>query len=211
MNDELLDFVRRGLAKGHSRAELEQALLKAGWAGEQVRAGLGGFADIDFPIPVPRPRPYVSARDAFMYLVMFITLYISAYNLGSILFQFIDRAFPDPAASEYAQWTAEAIRWSASSLIVAFPVFLYMSWTIGRSIQRDPMKRSSRVRKQLTYVTLLLGACVLLGDVTALVYNLLGGELTVRFLLKVATIGAVAGSIFVYYLRDLPLDDAEPR
>jgi len=172
---------------------------------------LASFADIDFPIPVPRPRPYLSAREGFMYIVMFSTLYLSAYNVGSIIFELIDRAFPDPARPEYAEWSIAAIRWSVSSLIVAFPVFSYVSWLIARGGRIDPTKRSSRIRKQLTYLTLLLGACVLLGDLTALVYSLLGGELTVRFVLKAATIGVITGAIFGYYLYDLRNEEAEDR
>lgn len=210
IDDEVIEFVQHGLARGLPRTAIEQALLGAGWSAGQVRDALASFADVDFPIPVPRPRPYLSARDGFMYIVMFVTLYVSAYNLGSIAFQLIGRAFPDPVDSGSVEWTARAIRWSVSSLIVAFPVFLYMSWLIGQSIRLDRTKRGSIIRKQLTYLTLLLGASVLLGDVTTLVYNLLGGELTVRFLLKALTVALIAGGIFGYYLRDLRIDEAEP-
>src|SRR6266699_6440 len=33
--------------------------------------------------PVPRPRPHLDARDAFLYVVLFGTLYVSAFNLGN--------------------------------------------------------------------------------------------------------------------------------
>ena len=36
-----------------------------------MAGALAGFAEIDFPVPVPRPRPYLSAREAFIYLVVF--------------------------------------------------------------------------------------------------------------------------------------------
>ena len=38
------------------------------------------------PVPVPRPRPYLSPREAFLYLLMFATLYLSAWHLGSLVF-----------------------------------------------------------------------------------------------------------------------------
>jgi hypothetical protein len=56
-----------------------------------------------------------------------------------------------------------------------------------------------------------VAACALIGDVTTLVYNLLGGELTVRFVLKVLTVGIIAGTAFTYYLRDLRRDEVEDR
>jgi hypothetical protein len=212
VSEDLSRFVREALGRGFSRAEIEGVLLRAGWSAAQVRAATAGFADVDFPLPVPRPTPYLSARDAFQYLVLFGTLYVSAYNFGSLLFQIINLTLPDPAAAAFgrdSEYTRQSIRWSVSSLIVAFPVFLYTSWVIERSIRRDSNKAISKVRKWLTYVTLFLAAGVLIGDVTSLVYNLLGGELTLRFILKVATVGVIAGSIFWYYLSDLRREERD--
>jgi hypothetical protein len=211
--DDLHDFVREALGRGVPRARIEEALRRGGWTTDQIRGALASFAEIDFPIPVPRARPYLSAREAFTYLVLFGTLYTSAYNLGSLLFDLINRAFPDAAfgGEGYEEYIRQSIRWSISSLIVAFPVFLYLSWFADREVSRDPMKRASKVRRWLTYLTLFLAACALLGDFTTLVYNMLGGELTVRFLLKVVTVALIAGTAFVYYLRDLRQDEVESQ
>jgi hypothetical protein len=43
----------------------------------------------------------------------------------------------------------------------------------------------------------------------ALVRNFLEGELTLRFGLKVLTVGFVTGSIFGYYLNDVKKDKAQ--
>ena len=59
------------------------------------------------------------------------------------------------------------------------------------------------MRRWLTYLTLFLAATVLIGDMTVLVYNLLGGEISLRFLVKSLVVGAIAGTIFGYYLWDL--------
>ena len=207
-NEELRSFVKDGLARGVPRDELADVLARAGWAASDVHGALTSFAEVQFPIPVPRPQPYLSARDAFMYLLMFSTLYVSVFSLGNLVFQFINQAFPDPAAASFAaESTRQAIRWSVSYLIVAFPVFLSVSRLIGRDLAADPSERASKVRRWLTYLTLFGAAGVLIGDVTTLVYNLLGGELTVRFLLKVLTVGSIAGTVFWYYLSDLRADE----
>jgi len=215
VNDELIGFVREALSRKVPRSEIEQILHRGGWTKEQTRAALGAFVDADFPLPVPRARPYLSAREAFQYLVLFATLYTSAFYLGSLLFDFINLGFPDPAwvAGGYAydEYARESIRWSVAALIVAFPVFLYTSWLTGRGIQQDPVKRSSKVRRWLTYLTLFIAATALIGDITTLVYNLLGGELTVRFVLKVFTVAAIAGTIVAYYRVDLRQDEQETR
>jgi hypothetical protein len=214
INEDLLAFVRDALARGLPRAQIQDVLGRAGWTGEQTRAALTAFADVEFPVPVPRARPYLSAREAFLYLVLFGTLYFAAYHLGSLLFDIINRAFPDPAnqvPDGGDTYIRQAMRWSVSALIVSFPVFLYMSWLTGRAVRLDPTKRASKVRRWLTYVTLFVAALALIGDVTTLVYNALGGELTARFVLKVATVGLIAGTAFTYYLRGLRLDEVEDK
>ena len=205
VNKEIAGFLKEGLERGLPRQQLEHMLLEAGWPRDQVRGALGGFADVAFPIPVPRPAPYLSAREAFVYLVLFSTLYISAFSLGSLLFAFIHQAFPDPSVDPAAalEVTRETIRWSISFLVVTFPVFAFVFWTNDRAVRKDPGRRLSRVRQSLTYLTLFVGAAILIGVVTSIVYNLLGGELTVRFALKVLTVGTITGSLFGYFLRDV--------
>ena len=210
MTDELTQFVREALSHGVSKPDIRSKLLDAGWPQDEVNNSLGAFADIDFPVPVPRPRPYLSARETFLYLALFTTLYISAISLGSLVYQFIDRTFPDAATASYGFLELSAVRWSIASLIIAFPIFLLLSRTMYRAIRRDPQKRTSKVRKWLTYLTLFVAGGVLLGDLITLVFNLLGGELTVRFALKSLTVGGIAGSIFGYYLWDLRQADLDP-
>ena len=96
INDDLTGFIREALNRGLPRDEIRDALSQADWSNEEVRAALQSFAPVDFPIPVPRRRPSLSAREAFEYLVLFGTLYMSAVSLGILLFQFINLAFPDP-------------------------------------------------------------------------------------------------------------------
>lgn len=213
INEELLDFVKDALARGLSRADIENALLQAGWKPDQVKSALAAFAQIDeFPIPVPRPKLYLSAREAFIYLVLFTTLYLTTFNFGRLIFQFINLTFPDPAAyAEFADSARQAIRFSIASLVVAFPIFLYLSLLIGRAIKRDPSKRASKVRKWLTYMTLFVAAGVIIGDLTTLVYNFLGGELSLRFGLKVVTVAVIAGGVFGYYLWDLRQEEQETQ
>ncbi len=204
---ELQGFVREALGRGVSRNQVEHALAQAGWESDQVKGALAGFADLDFPVPIPRPAPYLSAREAFISVVLVSTLYISAFNLGTLLFNLIDRMFPDPAARNYEAYLRASIRWSVSSLIVAFPIFLSVARVVNRSVRSDSRKRSSKIRYQLTYVTLFVAGSCLLGDVICLVYQFLGGALTVRFVLKVLTIAAIAAPVFIYYVADLRRDE----
>jgi len=197
-------FVRDALVRGQTRSEITRVLAEAGWPAEQVTLALSAYADVAFPVPVPRPRASLSAREAFLYLVLFTALYLSAFNLGTILFQLIDRAFPDPAAGRYAlSGSGETIRWAVAGLVVAFPIFLWISSYVGRDVAANPAVRLSPVRRWCTYLTLFIAVGCLIGDATTLVYNVLSGELTSRFALKVLVVAAIAGSVLTYYLRDL--------
>ncbi|HEY4583795.1 MAG TPA: DUF5671 domain-containing protein, partial [Lysobacter sp.] len=203
-------FVRDALLRGQSRAAIDAALVQAGWSPQQTHSVLDAYADVDFPVPVPRPRASLSAREAFAYLVMFATLYFGAWNLGSLLFDLINRTWPDPAMTGYVFRSGDgSIRWSMAALIIAFPVFVFVARRVARDVGLHPIKRLSAVRRWLTYITLFVAATVLIGDTTTLVYNALGGELTLRFVLKVLVVGAIAGGVFGYYLRDLRCEEGQ--
>jgi hypothetical protein len=208
MADPTLRFVEDALRSGSSRDDIRRALTAAGWSKDHVAKALSAYSDVDFPVPVPRPKAPLSARDTFLYLVMFAMLYLSAYNLATLLSQFINLAFPDAVLDQY-QRPLDRIRWSTSSLLVAFPVFLFISWWISKDLKRDPTQRASAVRKWLTYLTLAIAACIVVVDLIYLLNSMLSGELTARFALKALTIGLIAGAVFAYYLWSMRVDDRE--
>jgi hypothetical protein len=203
----LTGFVEAALHARQSKEDVRNALEQAGWSADQIADGLAHFSDVAFAVPVPRPRAQVSARDAFWYLLMFGTLYVSAYHLGDLLFDFINRLYPDELERQNAPYLVDAIRWSTAALIVAFPIFVLTARRIARDVATDPTRRNSAIRKWLTNVTMLVAAAVLVVDGITLVYNLLGGELTVRFALKVLVVAVIAGAAFGYYGASLKADD----
>src|SRR6185295_12639743 len=101
MNRDLQRFVREALGRGQSRAAIRDALQQAGWRADEIDAALAVYAETDFAVPVPRRRPYLSARETFLYLVLFATLYTTAYDVGQILFALIERWLPDPVSGPY--------------------------------------------------------------------------------------------------------------
>ena len=210
MNAELQQFVRDALSRGLGRTAIREQLLRAGWRSEEVESALGAFAEADFPVPVPRRRPYLSAREAFLYLVLFATLYIFAFHAGLVLFAVLDRTLPDAAqAGRLARLAIQSVRNGTAGLVIAFPIFLFVSTLIGRALAREPEKRGSKVRKWLTYVTLFAAALVLIGDLTFLVQRLLAGELPARVLLKTLVVFVIAGAVFGHYLADLRHEERE--
>lgn len=145
------------------------------------------------------------AREAFLYALQFLSLYVSALSLGALLFRFVNRFVPDSLESYpgYYDGSLQSMRFSISALIVTFPLFLWMSRSVFQFLKEYPDRRTSGIRQWLTYITLFFAAGTIMGDLIGLVNNFLNGELTLRFGLKVVIVGAIASLIFGYYLWDL--------
>lgn len=147
----------------------------------------------------------VSPKDVFMHLLAIISLYTAAGSFIALLFQYINILIPDILEYNYysAQSAYSGIRWAIASLIVVFPTYVVTTWMLNKSYVKEPEKRNLRIRKWLIYFTLFLAALIIIGDLVTLIYSLLGGDLTTRFILKVVVVLFVSGSVFYYYLWDL--------
>lgn len=211
-NSTLTQFVKEALEKGQDRANIRAALTGAGWRAEEVEEALAGFADAPFPIAVPKPQAYLSAREAFFYLLFFILLGVVAYNLGSLLFALIDRAVPDRIedANQFrGPWQQSQMRSAMAGLIVGTPIFLWLARILLKARASNPALQRSRIRKWLIYISLVIAGSVLVGDAISLVYSFLSGELSARFALKSLVVAAIAGSIFGYFITHAERDEAD--
>ena len=202
MNEELRQFIKESLERGQTREAIRNVLLEAGWQEREVNNGLAAFADVDFPVAVPRPRPYLYAREAFLYLVSFIALYVFAFSLGAVFFGLIDYHFSS-SIYRYDSSPSAAQTTALAAVIVAFPLYLFLMRRLATAVAADPERRQSLIRRWLTYLTLVVGAAIILGDVIALLSRLLAGDPTTGFILKVAAILLITGPIFGYYLWDM--------
>src|SRR5581483_8672586 len=141
-------------------------------------------------------------REVFFHLLLIITLYMSVVSGITLLFQYVNVWFP-AVLSFYRPGIFSAIRWASSVLLVAFPVFLGVSWQLEKDFTAAPATRDLRIRKWLVYLTLFIAALTIITDLIVLIYTFYGGEITTRFILKVLVVLAVAGMVFGYYLWDL--------
>ncbi len=209
---EIQSFVRESLITGHRRTEIATALGTAGWPDDEVQEALTCFADVDFPIPVPKRRSAGSAREAFLYLVTFTALYIAAFSLGSLLFGVIETLFPDPLSAHNAyRKDSEGLPWSIASLIVSFPVYIGLTRQHLLEYQRDAARRTSAVRKWLTYLTMFAAAAVVIGTLINLIANVLGGQIAAQFLLKTLVVLLLSGGIFAFYRWEIRSADEAVR
>lgn len=147
-----------------------------------------------------------TARDFFIHLLAMIALYASAISFLTIVFQVINLFIPD--ALEYdgtylKQSRMDMIRFSISTLVVIFPVYLGSMWFLQKDYTQHPEKRDLGIRKWLIYFTLFVAALIIICDCVSLMNSLLEGELKLRFILKALSILFVSVSIFWYYFADL--------
>ncbi len=210
-NSTLTQFVKEALEKGQDRSGIRTALLNAGWREQEVDEALAAYSDVAFPIAVPKPAVYLSAREAFFYLLFFILLGVVALNLGSLLFALIDKVVLDQLEMEdyRAGMLDSQIRGAISGLIVGTPLFLWLARILLKARHENPALQRSRIRKWLIYISLVIAGGILVGDAISLVYNFLSGELTLRFTLKSLVVAAIAGSIFGYFISNAERDEAD--
>jgi hypothetical protein len=147
-------------------------------------------------------KPKASPKDVFMHLLMIAMLYVGTFMFCLLWFNYINFIFPD-TLNYYYQGIADEILQATSTLIVVFPVFILLSWLLGKEMVALPEKRELSVRKWLVYLTLFFAAIAIIVEVVRLVYNFLSGDLTMPFFLKIFVVLVVAFVVFGYYLWDV--------
>lgn len=201
MNKELQAFLEEAKRQGASDESLVALLRGRGWPEEDAYRALADHYEIRSGAAVPLYKRSISAKDAFFYLLSFSMLGTWTIALASILFTAIDRWLKDPlnpGTSTYYQ-TANSL----ACVIVAFPVYLFTMRYILGEVEAHPEKLDSPVRKWVTYLALLIAAGIVVGDLITFLTSLLRGDLTARFVSKVAVVLAIAGGVFWYYFGSL--------
>ncbi|MEJ2108491.1 MAG: DUF5671 domain-containing protein, partial [Acidobacteriota bacterium] len=159
MNAQITEFVHDALSRGVSREKIKSGLLQGGWSVKEINAALDAFVDSDLPMPVPRKRVSGSAKEAFLFLMLFSAMYTTVFALGAVLFDLINLFLPDPGSTSL-QWIV-SLRYGMATVVVAFPIFLLMSRVIRKEVEQNPGQRISPVRRWLTYLTLFVASASL--------------------------------------------------
>ena len=210
-SDSLGEFIAAAKAKGLDDASLVALLKQNGWSERRIYAALSSFHEGEIGMPIPaRGGRSENARDAFFYLLAFVTLGIWAVALVILANGLVDRLFPSALDSVYenAEYFRDSIAGELASLIIAFPIFLFVSYRIARETLARPESLESGVRKWLTYIALVITAMTLVGDGVWFLREFLVGDLTTRFVLKALALFAVSGGIFWYYLASMRAERA---
>ena len=144
----------------------------------------------------------VSPKDFFLYLGVMAALYVSVVSLLTLWFGYINVIFPDQLEL-FRRLYSSSIRISIASLLIIFPLYLFLTRLLNQCLRQNPEKKDLWIRKWLIYLPLFVAGVTIIIDLVVLVNTFLGGELTVRFILKVLAVLVVIGSGFGYYFYDL--------
>jgi hypothetical protein len=143
-----------------------------------------------------------TAKHFALQLGALIALYVSLIALISIAFGIITILFPDAADYYFAVDIAQGqVRVGIALLVVFFPTYLILTQTVNR-LRRTAGGAYLTLTKWLIYLSLLVGGGILLGDLVSVIAIYLGGDITVRFLLKALVLFVAIGAAFAYYMLD---------
>ncbi|MEI6810849.1 MAG: DUF5671 domain-containing protein [Candidatus Nomurabacteria bacterium] len=146
------------------------------------------------------------ALDVFIYLGIGISLVVSVYNLLQILFTAIERKFVDVLNSSYVDIYNSDVRMAVALLVVMYPLYVFLSWYVAKDIAKFLYKRDLIIRKIMIYITIFVTVCSLIGTLVSIIYTYLGGELSVRFAYKAASVFVVSLGVFGYYFYSVRRD-----
>jgi hypothetical protein len=148
----------------------------------------------------------LSPKHVFLHLFSISMLYITIINVLTLIFQFINNAIKDKLITDYGFSVYNShnlVRFGLASIIIVFPLFIWSSWYLNKLYLKTPQIRQMKTRKWLIYLTLFILALIIVGDFIRAVWGFLGGEISLRFILKAISVLIISGGIFGYYLWDV--------
>jgi len=205
-NPDIQEFIKRAKEGGASEQALVGMLTVRGWPEKEAYEALAVHCEQHLGMLIPRRAGTgTAAKDAFFYLLTFSTLATWTIGLGALAFTLIDRWLADTlfSTSYYQAYDAYSAAASMASVLVGFPVYLLVTRSVLREEQSHPEKLISPVRKWLTYMALVIAACIFIGDLIAALTYFLRGEITSRFLAKAFVVLTISGGVFFYYYEGL--------
>lgn len=140
----------------------------------------------------------------FLCLGTLITLVTSVVSFLNLVFNTLDKQFPDVLNSTYqygySTYDFESIRIALATLIIFFPIFIVVSYFWRKMMIKEMSHIDEIIKKWVIYIILFLSAIVVAVDLVTLVKYFVSGEITNRFIYKVITTLVVVIIIGFYYI-----------
>lgn len=145
----------------------------------------------------------LTPRFFFISLGVIVTLITSVSSFLILFFDVLNKKFPDALNSVYQygynSYNFETIRASLATLIIFFPVFIFISYLWIKESRQEIGHINRTLRKWMIYLILFLASLLIIIDLVTLVRYFVSGEITTRFILKVLGALVTGGLIDFYY------------
>jgi len=144
---------------------------------------------------------------AFLSLGVLVSLIVSVTSFFNLAFEILNKKFPDVlnATYQYGYSTSqfESARTFLAMLIIMFPAFLVLAYFWKKKEKKGLGHHDEVLRKWLSYIIIFLSILIVVIDLIVLVKYFVSGEVTIRFLLKVAIAISGAKMVLNYFLPEV--------
>lgn len=147
------------------------------------------------------------AKCAFYYMLSLVTLFITTISFGTVLFEIIDKFFPDSLEAFY--YSDTVLKSAFSSILIAAPVFYFIMNRIYANLKSGEFDKDAGVRKWMIYFILFVSSIIVISSLIGILNSFLSGALTTSFILKVLSILFIAVLVFGFYFYDIKRQDFE--
>jgi len=145
----------------------------------------------------------VTPRFFFISLGVIVTLITSVASFLVLLFESLNKKFPDVLNSFYQygynSYNFETIRASLATLIIFFPIYIFISYLWVKESSTDIGYKNLIIRKWMIYFIIFLASLLIVIDLVTLVKYFVSGEITTRFIYKVFGALIVGFLVNFYY------------
>lgn len=152
-----------------------------------------------------------AAKFAFFYLLSLVALIFMALSTGMIIFQIINKYIVDLIRQYSGDYSDNQMKFAISALIISTPIFYVTLKQIMKSLYSGELGQDSQIRKWLSYLVLLVTSVVMIGWMIGIINGFLGGELTLKFILKAITAIGISAAVFSFYYYDIKRKEVEGK
>lgn len=207
---ELIKYISVSVQKGVFQDEIKKQLRMVGWSEEEINQSYAeALIGIGVPIPDKNLEKSFTKKSSTVEIIInlfsFILLGIFATSLGVLSYGIINYFLPDRLAIsyDYGSFASFAlIHYAIAALVISFPLYYFTIKLWFKSFHVNENKEESKLTKWITYLVLLITAILIVGDLIAVIFNVLQGEITIRFFLKALVILLIVGGIFGFYFLE---------
>lgn len=207
-NPELVKYIASARQQNISDDSIKNELIKQSWPQQDVLEALSPSSAPVPTIPAP-PVPHFGMWVAFQYIILFITLYISASCFAGILHFAADKHISDTLDNinfSKSEFASTILMGYIAGIVVSYPIFAFLFIRLKQQTIQKPGVRNFRTRKLLMYITLVGTFLLMMGNLIMIIYSFLMGTATTRAFAHFVITVLVAGSIFGYLLHEVRED-----